>query len=316
MPVFRVALRLVVPALLMGLSACSTPLLDEPGKVRENGFILPPVYWDAASADGTSWCWWGAFGLIGQERESDRSSAWALPFWWRTSDDPYSESMGLLPFYYGRTTPTETSRFYSLLYGYKETETWRNDYALIPLISHRASKVDDTTHTTVFPLYDWQTEQGVDDLTLIPLLGLAHLYKAGWGYPAAGERAGAMGRDGSRRLELVNLLGIVSLAGYDDVGDTREVRVLSLFSNETWSPLYSRRGRAEDDPFVREWLFPLYANVGDDDGGWAYVGPFWGWMDDTEEQSHTDWWLLGLLSRNQAPAGDTWRVLGIPVSEP
>ncbi len=320
MPAFRAALRPALPAVLgVLLASCSTPLLDAPSEVRQNRVVLPPVYWDAESADGSSWCWWGAFGLVGAEAESQRSGAWALPLWWTTSDPPYSESTALLPFYYGSTTLNETSRFYSLLYGYKESDTWRNDYALIPIFSRRASKLEDTVHTTVFPLCDWQTERGVDELTLVPLLGLAHVYKAGWGYPADdGDRSDdRMGdHSGGRRLELVNLLGIVSLLGYDDVGETRELRALTLFSNETWSPLYSRRGLAPDDPFVREWLFPLYTNVADDDGGWAYVGPFWGWIDDTAERSHTDWWLLGLLSRNQAPAGDTWRVLGIPVSEP
>jgi hypothetical protein len=115
---------------------------------------------------------------------------------------------------------------------------------------------------------------------------------------------------------LLNAFGIVAAFGYDDVGDRREIRALTLFSNEVLSIFRSWRGRGGEDPFVREWLFPLYMNVQDVDGGWWYAGPLWGRIDDHVGDTSTDWWLLGLLSRNTSAEGDTWSLLGLPIVSP
>ena len=48
---------------------------------------------------------------------------------------------------------------------------------------------------------------------------------------------------------------------------------------------------------------------------WA-IGPLWGQIDHPEEGTSTDWWLLGLVSRTEAEAGATWKLVGFTVSEP
>jgi hypothetical protein len=150
---------------------------------------------------------------------------------------------------------------------------------------------------------------------VLSLLGLATVAEWQAGLPAEGVEVPALGRDSSGRVKAVDVLGIVTLFGYDDVGDRREVRLGTLFSNEPMSLFRSWRSRAPDDPFVREWLFPLYMNCYDTTGsGFDFVGPLWGAWTDADEQSQTDWWALGLLARTRDPAETVWRVLGIPVS--
>ncbi|MFT7462407.1 MAG: hypothetical protein ACI9EF_000747, partial [Pseudohongiellaceae bacterium] len=114
----------------------------------------------------------------------------------------------------------------------------------------------------------------------------------------------------------LDLLGIVQLFGYDDVGDRREVRAFTLFSDEVLSLFRSWRGRSDEDPFVREWLFPVYFNVADAESSWFAAGPLWGHFEDRVEETETHWWLLGLLSRSAAPEGNTWRLLGLPIVSP
>ena len=42
----------------------------------------------------------------------------------------------------------------------------------------------------------------------------------------------------------------------------------------------------------------------------------WGQIDRPADGTSTDWWLLGLVSRTEAEAGDTWKLAGFTVSEP
>ncbi len=301
--------------LLLGcLAACQGPLLDQPSKLRETQVFVPPLYTSAASPDGTSWSWDALFWLFGASAEGGRSHARALPFYWRGSDAPFSESSLWFPFYYGRTTPTSKTRFYSLLYGFDDGEYLHTDYVPLLLSYRQVSKTRDAWRSGVGSglLYDWRHEGPRDDVVLFSLFGLATVLRMEVGYPADGETVPALGRTSSRRVSVGDVLGLVTLFGYDDVGDRREWRVLTLFSNEVMSPIRSWRSRG-DDPFVREWLFPLYMNVQDDDGGFSYVGPLWGSFDDRIEGTHTDWWALGLLSRKQSPDGSSWRLLGIPL---
>jgi len=308
---------LAAALLALGSPACTTPLLDAPAKVRHHRVTpwIAPLWTWSSSEDGTSASWSTIFGLVGADREEGRSTRRALPFYWHGEDVPFSETTFVFPLYYGRTAVEERRRFYSLLYGFVDAPESRADYALMPFFRMERSKVDDVWSSGFLFVYDWRHDDARNDVTLIPILGLAHLGRFQWGFPPEGETVGAEGRAGARRFELLNLLGIVSLLGYDDVGDRRELRLLTLFSSEMLSPIRSWRGRG-DDPFVREWLFPLYMNVRDDDGGWLYVGPLWGRTTDRAAERTTDWWLAGLLSRTEKPEGVTWRVAGLPIAGP
>jgi hypothetical protein len=251
--------------------------------------------------------------LIGHEREAARTHTRVFPFYWRNTDAPYSESTLILPLWYSRNSPTGNTRFYSLLYGYIENGDVRSDYVLAPIFYMERSKTTDYYRSGIFLLYDWRSyEDGRRDFTFINILGLAYLFKAQTGLPPDGETVGSLGRESSRRIELLNLLGFVSLMAYDDVGDTREFRFLTLFSSEVISLVRSWRGRG-GDPFVREWVFPVYMNIQDAQSGWSYVGPLWGTRTDRLRGEHTDWWLLGLTSCKRTPDGDTWKILGLPI---
>ena len=297
------------------LVGCAEPLLDEPGKVRAREVLLPPLYTSSRSADGTSYDWNALFWLVGRDVEATRSHARALPFYWHDDDPPYRERTLWFPFWYERHTANEEARFWSILYGYEDSPEVHSDYVLLPLFYSTRSKVSDYHRSGLLFLYDWKHDSTRNDVTFLSLLGLVTLFHGEFGLPPEGETVPALGRESSRRFELGNILGLITLFGYDDVGDRRELRAFTLFSSEVLSPLRSWRGRG-DDPFVREWVFPLYMNVGDRDGGWYYVGPLWGGFRDTASGHDTQWWLAGLLARTQAPEGDTWRVLGIPVSSP
>jgi hypothetical protein len=305
--------------LLLGLAAlvpaCRTPLLDGPGQVRESRVFLPPLFTSSESPDGTSAEWNALFWLAGQEREAARRHSRLLPFWWHDEDPPYGRNTLLFPLWYSRDSSAETTRFWSLLYGYRDTPEMRTDWVLLPLFYSQRSKVTDFHRSGLVLLYDWRHDGATDDVVLVTLLGLATLLKVESGRPADGETVPALGRESSRRFEVANLFNLITLFGYDDVGDRREIRALTLFGSEMLSPLRSWRGRG-DDPFVREWLFPLYMNVQDESDGWCYVGPLWGQLRDDLAGRTTDWWLAGLLARTTAPEGDTWRLAGIPVSSP
>ncbi len=316
MPILRRALPLM---LLLGLAACIAPRLDQPGKLRLPQVPLDPwlswIYDYDRSEDGSSLEWSALLWSIGHSRENETTSTRVFPFWWSTKDPPYGTSTLLFPLYYDRTTPAQQTRFYSLLYGYQDSEHARTDWILPPIFNWRRSKSADVWGSSTLLIYDWQHKLGRTDVSILPLLGLAHLFQGEFGLPPEGEFVGALGRSASRRFELLNILGIVSLFGYDDVGDRRELRLATLFSNEMLSPIRSWRGRG-DDPFVREWLFPLYMNVQDEEDGWMYVGPLWGTRENRVEDVEIQWWLLGLVSRRESPAGVSWSLAGLTVSGP
>ena len=316
MSVSRLALPFV---LVLTVVACNSPRLDQPGKVRHAKVPLDPwfswIYEYDASDDGSSFTWSTLLWTIGHSREDESTATHVFPLYWAWDDPPYSSSTLFIPLYYGRTSNDETTRFFSLLYGYSDSAEQRTDWVLPPIFHWRRSKEADVWGSSLLLVYDWQHDYGKTSFTFISLLGLAHVFRGEFGLPPEGEFVGALGRTSSRRFDLLNILGIISLFGYDDVGDRREIRVLTLFSNEMLSPLRSWRGRS-DDPFVREWAFPLYMNVQDEDSGWMYLGPLWGTIDNRLKETSTSWWLLGLVSREDSPDGVSWSLAGFTVSGP
>jgi hypothetical protein len=310
----RLAPILLLPLLLAAVG-CRSPLLDAPDKVRHTDTFLPPIYSSSSSEDGTSSQWSAAFWLVGKDVEADRRHMRVLPFYWHDSAPPYRDRTLYFPFYYTSDSAGETRRFYSFLFGQIDSPELHSDYVLLPLFYREYSKVSDSSRSGLMLIYDWRHEAGRTDFTFLPFLGLAPMLRMSTGLPADGETVPANGRESSRRIELVNILGLVSLFGYDDIGDRREVRFLTLFSSEVISLFRSWRSRG-DDPFVREWLFPLYMNLQDEDDGWYYVGPLWGGISDRVNQRETSWWGAGLVSHTEAPEGDTWRIAGIPISSP
>lgn len=297
-----------------GLAGCSGPLLDSPSKVRHTDVFLPPLVTASSSEDGTSHQWSALLWLVGHEVEGTRTHTRVLPFWWQDAEPPYSENTLLFPLYYSRQSEVEDTRFFTPIYGYVERGELRADYVLGPILWRESSRSADYHRSSILFLYDWKHAGEQDDLTVLSIFGLVKAFDLESGRPPEGETVPALGREHSRRFEIANIFGLITAFGYDDVGDRREIRVLTFLSSEMLSPLRSWRGRG-DDPFVREWIFPLYMNAHDSDGsGWLYVGPLWGEIDDPAEGTSTDWWLLGLLSRTEAKEGNTWRVAGIPVA--
>lgn len=314
-------------ALVALAPACLMPRLDAPAKVRESRVpldpFLDPIFERSVSPDGSSWSWSTLFWLVGAEAEGERAMQKALPIYWHDVDPPYSETRVVFPLWYSRHTAESATRWYSILYGTYENPEERQDHLLLSLARWKRSKQADVWESGMWGVWDRVHHESVDTFTLVPvilpILGTAHVARSEWGYPAEGVTTGAHGRTGSRRFELLDVFGAVSLFGYDDVGDRRELRLLSLFDSEMLSLFRSWRARDPSDPFVREWLFPLYMDVQGEAGGWGYVGPIWGHSHDAADATRTDWWWLGLIIRNQrggtdeAPAGETWRVLGLPV---
>lgn len=309
----RLGLSLLGLALLSTLSACTTRLLDQPYQVRHSDVFVPPFYSSESSEDGSSYGWNACFWMVGEDVESDRRHFRVLPFYWNFSAPPFREQTLVFPFYFSRTSPLERMEFYSFLYGYKESDELRRDHILAPLFFREVSKTEDYWRSGFLLLYDWTHRAGRDDMAFLSLLGLVTGFSASTGLPAEGETVGALGRESSRAIEVLDVLGLLTLFAYDDVGDRREVRFLTLASSEPVSLFRSWRGRDDDDPFVREWFFPVYMNMADADGGWHYVGPLWGGWEDTAAESETDWWVAGLVARNREPGTTTWRLLGIPV---
>lgn len=300
------------------LAGCTSTLLDSHEKQRESALLAPswsPLFAWSRSPDRTSWSWSSAFWLVGADQEADRGTTRALPFWWSQRSEDASTEL-LFPLYFGHTALDARWRFYTPLWGFRDDENSRHDYFVFNLFDVGSSKLQERWRSGLFLVYDLERHEGTRrDFALVPLWSWAHLFRSEWGFPADGVTVPALGRDGSRRWEVLNLFGFVTLLGYDDVGDRTEWRLLTLFSNEMLSPLRSWRGRG-DDPFVSEWVFPVYMNHRDETGGWLYAGPFWGQVTDTVDETVTDWWALGLVARTRAPEGNTWRVFGLPVSGP
>lgn len=303
--------RRALAALFLLLAGCSGPLLDRPSAARRTELFLPPLVTVAESPDGSSWSWSALFWLLGAEGEATRRHARALPLWWHDSEPPYLEQTLLFPLWYQRRSTDSQAWFASLLYGRIEGPELRSDYVLPPVFWMERAHDGSYRRSSLLLAWD-ETRRGAQyDVSAVTLLGLATLLRWQGGLPPQGEAVGAEGRDSSRRVELADVLGLVTLGGWDDVGDRRDLRLLTLFSNERWSLVRSWRGRGAD-PFVREWLFPLYVRVDDGTEGWRYFGPLWGGWHDAG--GSTDWWAAGLLSRSRGPEGTTWRVLGLPVA--
>ena len=301
---------------VLALVGCTGPLLDSPEQVRHTDIFLPPLFTSSSSQDGTSHDWNALLWLVGQDVEGTRRHSRALPFWWHDAEPPYLENTLLFPLYYSRQSAVEDTRFFTPLYGYVERGDLRSDYILGPVLWREYSRSTDYFRSSILFVYDWKHAGEQDDLSIVSILGLVKLFTLESGRPPEGVTVPALGREHSRRLEFINIFGLVSGFGYDDIGDRREIRALTLLSSEVLSPLRSWRGRG-DDPFVREWVFPLYMNAHNADGnGWLAVGPLWGEIDDTTAGTSTDWWLLGLVSRTESTAGDTWKLAGFTVSEP
>jgi len=305
--------RTALGALFLLLAGCAGPLLDRPSAQRRHDVFLPPLVTADSSPDGSSWSWSALFWLAGQEAEATRRHTRVLPFWWHDSEPPYVEQTLLFPLWYSRESRDSQAWFASLLYGRSVGPEMRSDYVLPPVYWIERAHDGSYRRSSLLLAYDETRHGGQRDVSVVTLLGLATLLRWQGGLPPAGEAVGAEGRSASSRGWFADLFGIVTLAGWDGAGDRRDLRLLTLFSNERWSLARSWRGRG-DDPFVREWLFPVYASVQDADRGWSYVGPLWGgWH---EGARRTDWWALGLLARHTAPEGVTWRVLGLPVLGP
>jgi len=304
-----------LPALLLTLPlvACTTLRRDEPGMQRAPHVTLPPLFSSSSSQSGRSHGWWALFGLVARDVEAERVHTRALPFFWHVDDPPYAEETVVPLVWYSRESPAESTRIASLLWGRSETPERTTSYGLIPLFRRTCAADGSFERTTLFPLLDVERHGEARDVTLLPLFGLAHLAAFRTGRPAEGPTVPAFGRASSGRTEILDVLGLVSLFGHDDVGDTREIRALTLLSSETLSLFRSWRSRGPDDPFTREWLFPLYMNVQDEDGGFSYVGPLAGSFVDRVEDERTDWWLAGLVTRTRSDEDERWRVLGIPL---
>lgn len=316
--------RLALLALVLSSLACVMPRHDQPDQLRHDTVPLAPVFSPIfdheVSEDGSSSSWSALLWLLGRDVEGERTTSRALPFWWHDVDPPYSETTVLFPLYFSRLTPETTTRWFTPVWGYSSSPEERTDQVVLDVFDWQRSRVEDRWRSGLFLVYDWEHwPGGRNDFTLVPIIGmsfhLGHLARFQWGFPPEGERVGALGRTASRRFELLNLLGFVTLFGYDDVGDRRDIRLGTLLSNDILSVFRSWRGRG-DDPFVREWLFPLYMNAQDADDGWMYVGPLWGTRDDRVAGTHTDWWLLGLFSRSEASDGVRWKVAGLTVVGP
>jgi hypothetical protein len=299
-----------------GLGACSGPLLDSPSQVRHHDLFLPPLVTVSSSEDGSSYQWSALLWLVGHEVEGTRTHTRVLPFWWQDDEPPYEENTLLFPLYYSRQSEVEDTRFFTPIYGWVERGELRADYVLGPILWREYSRTADYWRTSILFLYDWKHEGEQNDISVLSFFGLVSAFSMQNGRPPEGETVPALGREHSRRFEIANIFGLVTAFGYDDIGDRREIRALTLLSSELLSPVRSWRGRG-DDPFVREWVLPVYMNAHNDDGsGWFALGPLWGEIDDTSAGTATDWWLAGLLSRTEAKEGNTWRVAGIAVSEP
>jgi hypothetical protein len=301
-------------------SGCTSTLLDAPSKVREDKVPLAPLfspfYASSASEDGSSWSWSALLWLIGADAEADRSTARALPIYWSSTEGDAATSTLVFPLYYGHTAGDTRWTFWTPFWGTRDAPESRQDWVLLNAFDVGYSKVDERKRSGLILAYDYENHGGTRrDFSIMPIWGLAHLFHLEWGYPAEGVEVGALGRQSSRRLELLNFFRFITLFGYDDVGDRTDWRLLTLLDSEMLSPVRSWRGRG-DDPFVSEWVFPLYMNRQDAAGGWLYVGPIWGQRIDRVEESTVDWWLLGLVSRTTAPEGNTWKVFGLPVSGP
>ncbi|MFT7465631.1 MAG: hypothetical protein ACI9EF_004000, partial [Pseudohongiellaceae bacterium] len=202
----RHALRTVLPAVLptvlrclpgsliccgvvcIGLTAgCTTPRRDVPAAVRHSDVPLGPLYSSSSSDDGSSWEWSTLFWLVGADADGEQNSQRALPFWWHGIDPPYSETTFVLPLYYDRTAAAETVRWFTPLYGYSETPETRADYVLLDLWDWTRAKSGPSSHSGLFLIYDdAQLDERRHDFTLLPILGLAHLWHGEWGFPAAG----------------------------------------------------------------------------------------------------------------------------------
>lgn len=310
--------RLVLLLLLVLVApACTTVRRQDPAGTRAVDLALPPLWWSSSSPDGRSASWWTLFGLVGGDREDDRGSTRALPLWWSAHDGGAGvETTLLVPFWYERTSPDESIRWYGPLYRRTSTPEWTSHHLLVDVVDWGGDPEGQRGRSGTMLLWDHADHGGGrHDLTLVPVLGLAKLAAFQWGFPAEGVTVGALDRQASRRMTLVDVLNIVHLFGYDDVGDTREVRLLTLFGNEVLSLARSWEAR-DDGPFRREWLFPLWFDVADEGWRWRALGPLWGAIEDEAAGTATDWWLLGLVSRTEAAAGDTWRLCGLPILGP
>ena len=294
---------------------------------------LPPLYVSAADENETSEGYYAAFNLVRGNRDASGAYAHVIPFYFHSEDRDGDRFTLVPPLHYARDGAFHKDRFY-LLSGLKQRGHRRDWYPLFPLLRYTDYEgAADRWEFGLFPVIEFIRDGDRRHLNLLDVMGLVNLMDLSLNVPAAridktaGEKAsteeGAMdygltedgpGKDREGKppnsiergdaLTLANILGVVELCRFSDLGGYDDVQLLTLLSSEKLS-LFRYHWRKSGPERGATVLFPLYWHLADETCETYHFWPLYG-RDRYSDGAYRDHLLYPCFSFGRSAGGTEW----------
>jgi len=275
-------------------TACTGPMSSD----RINETDLTPLYASASNNEGDSEGYGVFFNMIKHDRTPTSEYNHVVPFYFNSSNSDGDKFTLIPPFYYRNKSAFNDDRFY-LLSGLKKRGNRNEIHFIYKFFSYTYYDEQPSRWSTfLFPLLDYKTDDGRSNMKLLDVMGLCHLLDISWGVPGECEQ------DTGTSFSLLDLLGIVKLAGGGDLGGYSDFQLLSLFSSEKLS-LFQSHWKKGDDQDGRTVLFPFYWRFKDNEGESFHLWPLFGW-DQTVDGGYTGHVLYPLFSYSRNTLHNEW----------
>jgi len=292
----RAASSIAIFVLITGMifNGCSSPM----GPGREEKTWIPPIYSSASDDEGTSVGISALLNMIKHDRTPEKTYTHVFPFYFHESSEEYGGFTLIPPFYYERERAFEEDLFF-LLWGAQKRGNRHDLHLLWPFIRYSYyEQQEQRWNIGAFPLFQAWRDGTRKQVKLLDI-GLLHLLNLEWGVPG---RTAETPRGSA--LSFVNLLNMVRLVGYSDLGGYKDFHLLTLFSAEKLS-LYQRHWNKEVEGDGRTVLFPLYWHWKNEESEGLHLWPLYGWDKDVDgpRSSH---FLYPLFTYSEDDKRNAW----------
>lgn len=278
--------------------SCSGPMA--PGRKMETDW--GPLYAAASNESEDSYGYHLLFHLIKGDKTPERQYSHVIPFYFSSEDEDHNLFTLAPPFYYRNRDGFDEDLFI-LLSGLKKRGYRKELFLLYPFIKFTEyENQPNRGGFYLFPLIDYSNDENNKRLRLADVAGLFNLLDVNWDRPIVSENA----EDKGAAFSLLNVLGLVQLAGGGDLGAYNDFQLVSLFSSEKLS-LFQHHWKKDTRDEGRTILFPFYWHLKDETTESYHYWPIYGY-DKGEQGAYTGHVLYPLFSYNQDETNKAWRI--------